>query len=109
HWNVVRALQHHRSFSRPRLLPVHVGRVHPDHHRHHDHHRQLRVVLHPVPRVHQADALALHRGGEGNPARTDQGHPTRPPPLRTSSASSPTSTLRCGPWKSSSPRATTLS
>src|SRR5207248_2896749 len=90
HRDVVRALQHHRAFSGPRLLPVHLVRLRPDHHRHHHHHRQLRVVLHPVPGLHQGDAVAVDRGGEGNYRGPDEGHPACRPPLRRSSASSPT-------------------
>ena len=107
HRDVVRALQHHRSVSGPRLLPVHVGHLRADAHRLHDHRRQLRLVLPAVPGVHQADAVAVDRRGQGDDPGADEGHGAWRPPLRPSSACSPTWTPRCGPWRASRPRATT--
>src|SRR3989442_991473 len=106
--HVVRALQHHRAIARPRLLPLHVGHLRADADRHHDRHRQLRLVLHPVPRLHPGHAVAVDRGGQGDAPPAAEGR--RPwPPLRPSSASSPTWTPRCGPWRICGPRATTTS
>ncbi len=56
-------------WPRPRLLPVHLGRLRADDHRLHDHRGQLRVVLHPVPRLHQGHAVAVDRRGEGDASR----------------------------------------
>ena len=101
--DVVRALQHHRAVARPRLLPVHLGHLRADASTDStiiD--RQLRLVLPAVPRLHQADAVAVDRRGEGDDPAADEGHGACRPPLRPSSASSPTSTPRCGPWRSCS-------
>ena len=85
HRDVARALQHHRPRPRARLLPVHVGDVLPDDHRQHDHHRVVRLVLHPVPRLHPRDAVALHRRGQGGArashARRATGPTTRMAPV----------------------------
>src|SRR5439155_826687 len=82
--DVVRALQHHRAVARPRLLSVHVGHLLSEPDRHHDRDRQLLVLLPPVPRLHQVDAVALDRRGQGDDSAAGPGQ--SPWPLRPSSA-----------------------
>src|SRR3989441_7200060 len=100
---------YHRAVAGPRLLPVHVGHLRADGDGLHDRHRQLRVVLPPVPRVHQGDALALGGRGEGDPAPPDEGRGAWRPSLRPCSACSPTWTPPSAPWRSCARRATTIS
>src|SRR5262249_28815903 len=105
--DVVRALQYHRALARPRLLPVHLGHLLSKPDRYHDRDRQLLVLLPALPRLHQAAAVAVDRGGEGDDCAAGPG--PSPWPLRRSSASSPTWTRRCGRSSSSARGATTTS
>src|SRR5439155_18784114 len=93
--------------ARPRLLPLHVGHLLSEPDRHHDRDRQLLVLLPPVPRLHQGDAVALDRRGQGDDPAAGAGE--SPWPLRRFSASSPTWTRPCAPSRSCARAAITTS
>src|SRR2546430_5850425 len=56
--------------------------------------RQLRLVLHPVPRVHPGDAVALGRRSQGDPSAADEGPDACRTPLRRSRSEEHTSELQ---------------
>src|SRR5262249_30276188 len=75
---VARALQHHRAGAGPRLLPVRLRRLRAEHHRDRHPDRELRLVLHPVPRLHPRPAGRLHRRGQGDHSPPGAGRPRGP-------------------------------